>query len=256
MRLLIHDTLITSPFTMPISQRWLESPLPVETRASLAGGDLTADDVAFLPAAEIASLHDTHHILPDFAAVSFQRGAIAMRVPVRPDEIRVTPVRLWHASSSAEMLARATLHPFYGITPTTFTSSNTAEAQVVILEGSEALQAPEAGFSEDLVRAWFILTEQPFVSHIVVAPKALDRQALAPALSTLSDLRLAGHERRKEVRRAIAETAQLEPNVVTDFFLAQRYTLEPNDRRSLLMLLQRGNRGSALPYVWDVSYVE
>jgi predicted solute-binding protein len=179
-----------------------------------------------------------------------------MRVPVRPDEIRSTPVRLWNATSSGEMLARSTLHPFYGITPTTFSSDESPDAQVVILEGTEALQPPEAGFAEDLVRAWYILTEQPFVSHIVVAPRIFNREALAHALSTLSALRAAGHERRKDVRRATAAETELDPNVITEFFLAQRYQLEPDDRRSLLMLLQRGNRGSALPYVWEITYLE
>jgi predicted solute-binding protein len=230
--------------------------MTAETRPTLTASDLTPDDVAILPAGEIVTLHTTHKVVPDFAAVSYQRGAIAMRVPVRPDEIRVSPVRLWDASSTAELVARAILHPFYGITPTIFTSTNSAEAQVVLLEGSEALRKPEAGFAEDLVRAWYILTEQPMVSHLLVAPKSLDREALAPALSTLGDLRLVGHERRKDVRRSIAESGDLDPNAVTEFFLAQRYVLEANDRRALLMLLQRGNKGSAMPYVWDVAYLE
>jgi hypothetical protein len=255
-RLLIHDTLITSPFTIPLTEGWATPTISAETRSTLTAGDLAPDDVALLPAGEIVTLHSTHLVVPDFAAVSFQRGAIAMRVPVRPDEIRMSPIRMWDASSTAEIVARATLHPFYGITPTIFTSSDSSEAQVVILEGSEALRQPEAGFAEDLVRAWYILTEQPIVSHLLVAPKSLERDALASALSTLADLRLVGHERRKDVRRSVTESADLDPNAVTEFFLAQRYVLEANDRRALLMLLQRGNKGSAMPYVWDVAYLD
>lgn len=255
-RLLIHDTLITSPLTMPLNEGWVEPALPILTRSCLTASDLEADDIALFPAAEIAFLSESHQVVPDIAAVSGQRGAIFMRVPVRPDEIRATPVRLWNASSSAEFLARSTLHPFYGITPMSFTNDDSADAQVVVLEGSEALQPPEAGFAEDLVRAWYILTDQPFVSHILVAPKTMDRDAIAPALSTLANLRSSGHERRKDVRRAIAERTQLDPNLITEFFLAQRYQLELDDRRSLLILLQRGNRGSALPYVWEISYLE
>jgi predicted solute-binding protein len=255
-RLLIHDTLITSPLTMPLQEGWVAPALPIETRSSLTASDLKEDDLALLPAAEIAFLSGSHQVVPDIAAVSGRRGAIFMRVPVRPDEIRATPVRLWNASSSAEFLARSTLHSFYGITPMSFTSDDSADAQVVVLEGSEALQPPESGFAEDLVRAWYILTDEPFVSHILVALKTMDREGIAPALSTLSDLRSSGHERRKDVRRAIAERTRLDPNIITEFFLAQRYQLEPADRRSLLMLLQRGNRGSDLPYVWEISYLE
>ena len=179
-----------------------------------------------------------------------------MRVPVRPDEIRITPVRLWNATSTAELLARATLHPFYGITPGEFTNQDTAQAQVVVLEGAEALQPPEAGLAEDLVRAWFVLTAQSLVSHVLVTPYHFDRVALQPALQTLTELRATGHERRKDVRRSVAETTGLDPNLVTEFFLAQRYELNQEDRRSLLMLLQRGHRGSTFPYVWEIAYLE
>jgi predicted solute-binding protein len=256
MRLLIHNSLIASPLTLPLTNDWTTPALPVESRQSLTASDLLTDDVALLPSAEIAHLHESHRVVPDFAAVSDRRGAISMRVPVRPDEIRITPVRLWNATSSAEILARATLHPFYGITPADFTRQDTADAQVVVLEGGEALQPPEAGFAEDLVRAWFVLTAQPFVSHILVAPLHFDRTALQPVLQTLADLRATGHERRKELRRAVTETYSLDPNQVTEFFQAQRYELNQDDRRALLMLLQRGNRGSSFPYVWEIGYLE
>jgi predicted solute-binding protein len=255
-RLLMHDTLATAPLTIPLKSDWIVPALPVETRPSLTASDLATDDIALLPAAEIALLHESHRVVPDIAAVSDQRGAISMRVPVRPDEIRITPVRLWNATSTAELLARATLHPFYGITPGDFTSDDNARAQVIVLEGAEALQPPEAGFAEDLVRAWFVLTAQSFVSHILVAPYHFDRVALQPAMQTLTELRATGHERRKDVRRSVAETTGLDPNLVTEFFLAQHYELNSDDRRSLLMLLQRGHRGSPFPYVWEITYLE
>jgi predicted solute-binding protein len=168
----------------------------------------------------------------------------------------MTPVRLWGATSTAELLARATLHAFYGITPTEFTTEDNSEAQVVVVEGAEALRPPEAGYAEDLVRAWFVLTGLSYVSHLLIAPSHLDREALQPALQTLSDLSAAGDERRKELRRAITEANGLDPNGVTAFYQAQRYKLDEEDRRSLLMLLQRGNRGSNFPYVWDLAYLE
>jgi predicted solute-binding protein len=248
-RLLMHDTIATAPLTIPLKSDWIVPALPVETRPSLTASDLATDDIALLPAAEIALLHESHRVVPDIAAIS-------MRVPVRPDEIRITPVRLWHATSTAELLARATLHPFYGITPGDFTSDDNAQAQVVVLEGAEALQLPEAGFAEDLVRAWFVLTAQSFVSHILVAPFHFDRVAVQPAMQTLTELRAIGHERRKDVRRSVAETTGLDPNLVTEFFLAQHYELNSDDRRSLLMLLQRGHRGSTFPYVWEITYLE
>ena len=144
----------------------------------------------------------------------------------------------------------------YGINATKWTSDEIADAQVVILEGAAALHEPEAGFSEDLIRAWFILTGQPVVSHLLVAPKDLDRAALTPLLDTFTTLRAISHKRRRDLRKALAERHDLDRDLLTRVFAAHRYALEPDDRRALLMLLQRGNRGSTYPYVWDITFLE
>src|SRR3712207_7483724 len=58
--------------------------------------------------------------------------------------------------SLAELLARATLKPYYGIEPASWVrdgdSSDAVRAEVVVVEGAEALREPEAGYSEDLSR--------------------------------------------------------------------------------------------------------
>ena len=61
------------------------------------------------------------------APMTHGAGAVAMRTPVRPDAIGTTPVRLFDTSSGAELLARATLTPFYGIDPASWVR-NTARA--------------------------------------------------------------------------------------------------------------------------------
>ncbi|MEA2522828.1 MAG: chorismate dehydratase [Thermomicrobiales bacterium] len=256
MPIVIHDTLTTAPFLLPVTLNWVELPLPVEGRAQLRGGDLSPEDVALIPAAEMAWLQESHLVVPDVALVATGEGAISMRVPVRPDEIDSTPVRLYDASGTAEILGRATLQPFYGITATAWTNDDSADAQVVIVEGAEALREPEAGLAEDLVRAWFILTAQPVVSHVLVAPKSLDRAALAPALAAFDTLRATAHERRRDLRRELAEREGIDRDRLTRVYAAQRLSLEPEDRRALLMLLQRGNRGSTYPYVWDLAFLE
>jgi len=256
MRLLIHDTLTTAPLLFPFTAAWLASDVPFEPRSQLRAGDLAADDLALLPSAEVATLQETHLVVPDIAVIADQTGAIAMRAPVRPDEIARTPVRLWEASGTAELVARATLQPYYGILPTVWTSDDSAEAQVVIVEGAEAIRAPEAGFAEDLVRAWFILTGQPLVTHLLVVPKSLDRDAVRPAVDMLRRALDVAQERRRDLRRALAERFDLDRDRLAEVWQATRFTLEESDRRALLMLLQRGNRGSAYPYVWEIPYLE
>lgn len=256
MRLLLHDTLATAPLTFPLAAGWLEAGFPFETRTELRAAHINSTDLALVPSAEIAILQETHVVLPNVAVVADQIGCVAMRTPLRPDDVGPTPVRLWEINGSAEILARATLQPFYGITPTEWTSDDSAQAQVIVVEGAPAIQPPEAGFTEDLVRAWFILSGQPFVSHLLVAPKDANRDDLEPILAALTTARDLAHERRRDLRRALAERHDLDRDHLAGVHNAQRYRIDDDDRRALLMLLQKGNKGSAYPYPWDVPYLD
>ncbi len=253
MHLLIDDTFTTAPFAYPLTAGWLPpvAGVSVEARPFLRATDLAADDAALLPAAEIAVWQETHAVVPTAAIVVGTVGAIAMRTPVRPDEVERSPVRLLATSGTAELLARATLRPFYGIEPTAWLKSDAdpgaTEAQVVVVEGTEALRPPEAGFAEDLCRAWLILTDLPLVSHVLIAPIAADPASLSPVLAALAGLRQVGQDRRREWRSALATAHDLPLDRINAFFAGQRHALDPNDRRGLLQLHQRGGRGSDYP---------
>jgi predicted solute-binding protein len=250
-KLLLHDALATAPLVYPLQAGWAESGLEIELRPSLFAADVDAATAALVPSAEIALLHETHVVVPEVAVIAEQSGTIAMRVPVRPDEVERSPIRLYEASGTAEILARATVEPFYGIVPSEWTRDERADAQVVIVEGSEALMPPEAGFSEDLVRAWFIMTGQPLVSHLLVVPKSVDPGQVR---DVMVEARRLGHERRRDVRKATAERFGVDRERITELGQASRYALEESDRRAMMMLLQRGNRGSAYPYAWQISF--
>jgi predicted solute-binding protein len=252
MRLVIHDTLATATWVFPLRGGWVSPAGGVEVvlREQILGKELGTEDVALAPAVEATAAQGTHAVGPEAAVVAGSVGAVAMRTPVRPDEVGPTPVRLWGASGTAEALARATLRPFYGIEPTGWPAEEgeaAARAQVVVVEGVEALRPPEAGFAEDLCRAWFILTGAPAVTHLLLVPLQAEREAVRPALATLAALRRAGHERRRELRQALAEEHGLPLDRLNAFFAEQRLELDAEARRAALLLLQRGTRGSAYP---------
>jgi hypothetical protein len=186
-------------------------------------------------------------------------GAIAMRAPVRPDEVEATPVRLLDASGVAELLARATLRPFYGIEPTGWVregnSPEAARAEVVIVEGAEALREPEAGFSEDLSRAWFILTAQPVISHVLLVPRALPAADLTNVLTFLDAARTEGLARRREWRPELADHEGVDRERASAFWAAQRLKMEPADRQPLLDLLHKGSRGTSEPAPANVVFI-
>lgn len=256
MRVLIHETLTTLYFAQPARDAPGAAGFDVEFRDSLGARGLQAGDAALIPAAEIAHLTASHVVVPEVAVVFDGSGPIAMRVPVRPDEIELTPVSLNGVSGTAEILARATLEPFYGIRTSDYAIGTAADAKVVLLEGVETLLPVEAGFQENLVRAWFVLTGQPVVSHLLVVPKSWPAAEIDKLAKTMTAMREQGHARRSELRAAAAESAGVQRDALPPVFATMRYALDAADRRALLMLLQHGNKGSTYPYVWTVDYVE
>lgn len=262
MRLLIDDTFATATYTMPITSGWVSPPegITAEIAHRLTADFAIEESVMLAPASAILRLQQTHQIAGDVAVIADGNGAIAMRTPVRPDEVEATPVRLLETSGLAELLARATLRPFYGIEPTGWVrdgdSLEAARAEVVIVEGAEALREPEGGFSEDLSRAWFILTAQPVVSHILIVPRALPSAALADVVSFLDTARIEGLARRREWRPELADREGVSRDRASAFWAAQRLKLEPADHRALLDLLQKGSRGTSDPPPASVVFID
>ena len=259
MRLLIDETFATAAFTAPIFARWM-APLAgwtIEIVPRLTADAIAAEDVALATSAEALWRHDTHRVLPHLAVAADGVGAIAMRTPVRPDEIESSPVLLREASRTAELLARATLHPFYGIGPTGWTrNGDDAEsaAEVVIVEGAEALRDVEAGFSEDLVRAWFIMTANPVVTHLLLAPKAMAADDLVNLTAWLTELRDIGMRRRGEWIPDLANREDVPPAKASAFWAAQRFSLTPADREALRALWREGIRGTSGPNPASVEF--
>src|SRR5215204_1207286 len=261
-RLLIDETFATATYTIPITSGWVSPPvgITVEIANRLTGDSISEERIVLAPASEILHLQQTHDVAAGVAVIADGNGAIAMRTPVRPDEVEATPVRLLDTSGIAELLARATLRPFYGIEPTSWVrngdSPEAAGAEVVIVEGAEALREPEAGFSEDLSRAWFILTAQPVVSHLLLVPNSLPAADLSHVLRFLDVTRAEGLARKKEWRPQLADREGVGRDRASAFWAAQRLRLEPADRRALLELLGKGSRGTSGPLPANVTFME
>jgi hypothetical protein len=261
-RLLIDDTFATATYTVPITSGWVSPPegVTVEIENQLAADAAAEESVILASASEILGRQQTHQVAGDVAVIADGNGAIAMRTPVRPDEVEATPVRLLDTSGIAELLARATLRPFYGIESTGWVhagdSPEAARAEVVIVEGAEALREPEAGFSEDLSRAWFILTAQPVVSHVLLLPRALPSADLTNAVDFLEAVKTEGLARRREWRPELADREGVGRDRASAFWAAQRLKLEPADRRALLDLLHKGSRGTSNPPPANVVFID
>jgi hypothetical protein len=261
-RLLIDETFATATYTVPIASGWVSPPdgITVEIAHRLTTDSALEEDLVLAPASETLHLQQTHNVAASVAVIADGNGAIAMRTPVRPDEVEATPVRLLDTSGFAELLARATLRPFYGIEPSSWVrdsdSPEAARAEVVIVEGAEALREPEAGFSEDLSRAWFILTAQPVVSHVFLVPRTLAPNLVREALTFLDAARTEGMTRRPEWRPQLADREGVGRGRASALWTAQRLAMELKDRQALLDLLGQGSRGTSSPSPANVRFID
>ena len=256
MNLHLQHELVTGRFVAPFAANWLEpaSGITVMVRPAVTAGDVAPDDAALLPAAEIAFLQETHQIVPDAGVVAAGVGPVVLATPRRPDAIDRTDVRLGGVSGVAELVARATLEPYFGI-PAGAWRRDDAETEAEIREGNAALLPVTDGFREDLARAWFILTGLPLVTHVLVAPRDMSREAAQPLLDTMRVAGEVGHERRQEWRNEWIERHGLERERALALLAGLRYALGEEDRTAVMALFQRAARGTRFPRVSGLQYL-
>lgn len=246
MSILLDDSLVTSFVTAPFREGWLPDARDVEIRPGLRAEDVGLDDVALLSIAESTRLTKTHLIEPRVAVVLDGTGPIAIRTPVRPDSVEDTSVRLLDAGPTAELATRALLKAYFGIVGTSFVSADSdegADAQVVVVDGAEGLREPEAGHQEDLARAWFVLTGNALVSHVMVVGVELEARGSGNGVEVVIEAIATGVARRRDVRQALADAHNLERDRLAEFTNRIRYELGPDDRRSAANLVSRGGWG-------------
>ncbi|MGD9714822.1 MAG: MqnA/MqnD/SBP family protein [Thermomicrobiales bacterium] len=256
-RLLLHDALTTANIIQPLRLGWVQHEFDVDLSEKLESGDVDAGSFALIPSPEITLLVDSHNILAAVAVVDEQSSAIAMRTPVRPDDIEASDVVLYETNATAEVLARALLWPFFGITARSLSALPNAEAQVTIVEGALALQEPETGQSLDLGRSWFVMTGMPLVSHVLIGPRNASSAEQSAVVSALNESLSEAHARRRELRQRFDTQYSVDRERLVSYFAGQRYRLDAGDREALVALLVRGAGGSRfrpltrLPYADD-----
>jgi hypothetical protein len=250
MTLRIEQSLITAPIWAPIREGWIETDIEVDIREGLTPDDIDPGDVALIPGPIAPGLGSTHFIDPSIAIVVEQVSPIAMRTPVRPDGVAETPIRLLGTGATAEVLLRALLRPYFGITASSFVTDDddpsAADAQVVVVDGILALMEPEAGFQEDLSKAWFVLTGAAVVHAVTVVGVEAEARGANAELELLRQAAAVGVERRRDVRSLIAGDEEIDRDKLVAITNGMRFEITADDRQSLRNMLSRGT--------WDTRY--
>ncbi len=266
LHLLLDDTPTIAPLALALELGLATLPATVQTLPRVDANVARAqpDALVLVPVAEYAVLQDDYVIIPELACGGHHNAGIVLIGDRRLDEIDDPLVDLADVSRGTELLTRATLLKFYGMaasawlrdgdTPPPFTGGGVDQRHTIeIREGGEALHmldAPGEAEVSDLGRSWFILTGLPPVTHLLLAPKRLlDTPALTALVGALPMALAATHERRREIRRDLADRYGVSRELLSDFYADQFLTLTGDAQKSLLALFPAGAWGMDLPTV-------
>jgi len=234
-RLIVPDSVLTT-YLAAAAER--PSPSALLTPSVGQPEPATDADAAVLVATgDLGTWTETHHVVPTAGVATTGRIGIALGTPVRADMIEEPVVWLRDVSTTARLLVRATYERYYG-TAVHAWSENGEGAQVVMIEGIEALQPPETGFRDDLGRAWFILNGVPVVSHLLLVPAGVDSVEVDGAARWVRESGGLDKERRRKARERLAARAGIPTSELIDLLAAARTSLEPSDLDAAKLLFQ------------------
>jgi predicted solute-binding protein len=242
---LVESRLPACWYAYPIQAGWVE-PDGIEAVRDLSPATVREQNaVALIDSLAATRLLDSHVIISNHAVASRRASFLTLVTHTRPDDVDNVVVSTPDVSLSGRGLAEATLPRFYGITVAEWRDERLPvnETTALLAEEAEALipVEDEDQFQEDLGRAWYLLTDTPYVSHVCVAPRSeLTRKPanVVEAVHRLTTARLAAEEQARELRRNLARDLGIERDLFTETLADQVYSLGDVERAGLLGLWQ------------------
>ena len=244
-RIAIDDRLETARLAYPFEAGWVEA-AGVERVAGLTSTRASDADVALLDSIAALSMLDGYAVVADLAVVARRATMLTLATHTRPDDVDHVAVSLAGVSPAGRAVALATLQPFYGIAAREWSEESFAvdDTHAVVSDGPVALIPMEDDeiYQEDLGRAWYLMTETPFVSHICVARRSLlirDPAAVAEAVGQLAAALEAGAERGRELRRDLAKRHGIDRDLLVEVLADQEWELTAEGVAGLVLLARR-----------------
>lgn len=245
----IDDRLTTAMYAYPVTAGWVETG-GITLARGLRPDAVRQATIALLDSVYALTLLDTHVIVRDVAVVWRTASMLTMTTQTRPDEVEQATIAIPGVSAAGRAIATAVITPFYGITVTRWVEDEREvdEISAVVSEDAAALIADENEdrYQEDLGRAWFLLANLPFVSHVCVAPRALlasDPVAISNAVERLNAARSTGQERGRELRRDLSKRYTIDRETLTETLADQTHTLNDDALDGLVELAKRTGLG-------------
>jgi hypothetical protein len=167
------------------------------------------------------------------------------------------PVELDGVSRTAEAIARATVARYFGMKVNGWNRDG-QDGQAVVREHQDALLETNSGVLTDLVRAWFILSGLPVITHALVVPTELLQEqpdAVADVVETIAEAARTGVKRRREIRRNLHDQFPVDRDQLVTVHNEQTITLSKTARKGWLDLVRRVGWQMALPRPEAISFV-
>ncbi len=247
----IDDRLTTAMYSYPITAGWVETS-GITLARGLRPDDARHATVALIDSVYALTMLDTHVILRDAGIVWRTASMLTMTTHTRPDEVEQATIVIPGISAAGRAVATAVITAFYGITVTDWSEEarDVDETTAVISEDAAALIADEDEdrYQEDLGRAWFLLANLPFVSHVCVAPRALlasDPASISRAVERLNGAKTIGQDRGRELRRDLSKGFNIDRDTLTETLADQTFTLDDEALDGLVELARRTGLGVA-----------
>lgn len=241
--ILIDARLTACWYSYPFQTGWIDAPEVKVIRDPHPATIRERNAIALVDSLAATRLLESHVIVADHAVASRRASFLTVVTHTRPDEVDNVTVSTRNVSLVGRGLAEATLPRFYGIVATSWTDERLdVNAQtIVVTEEAEALIPVDDNehYQEDLGRAWFLLTDTPYVSHVCVAPRSIltsDPSSVIAAVESLEQARQASNDHARELRRNLASDLGIERDLFTETLADQTYRLDDPERSGLLGL--------------------
>jgi hypothetical protein len=221
----------------------------VRTQDSLTAGTVRREPgIALLDTLEALALLPAAFVATDLAVFSQHTSAVALLTPERPDRIDRATVVLGQCRPTSEAIARATVEPFFGIRVVAWQREPASQADTVLqLVEDEGALARLDDRHHDLGRAWFILTGLPFVSHLLVCPPDVAREARQTFAQWARQLSEELRQRAADIASELAAERPLDAGRLLAYLTESIDVLTPAARRAIDELVRRSGSGLRSP---------
>ena len=251
LRIAIDHRLETARLAYPFAAGWADQtdvdlvPGMTSTRASDA-------DVVLIDSISGLTMRDSWAIVADYAVAARRASMLTLATHTRPDDVDNVSVSVTGVAPAGRAVALATLRSFYGISVAEWTEepAHVDDLHAIVSDGPSGLIPLEGDhiYQEDLGRAWFLMTNTPFVSHLCLARRAhltRDPASVSAALNRLARAMEIGVERGRELRRNLSRDHGIDRDLLVEVLADQEWTLSPEGIEGLTQLARVSNLSTA-----------